>query len=398
MVLFAALVVGVPGARAGAATINADRTKITTLERLIAAQGAKVQSLVTQSNAVAAQLAGIKARIAQSRSLLNREHRQMSKAEIGLRQLAAADYVGQASGEAPALASLANSADATSMISKQEYLGVANGRISQAIANLQSLQHQAADTASALQVQEVTVTATLAQATAANQVAENALNQENAALGKLTSNELAMVIAANARAQAAQAKAAESALANQQQSTAAQSPAPVPVTVSVPATPGAYAYPLRAVVGLAPERIDQGVDFQGYGPIYAVGDGVVISTYNSGWPGGTFIAYRLTDGPANGLVVYAAEDIYPRVQVGQTVNAQTVIGQIYEGSDGIETGWAHPSGDGLTMAGATGQYDGGNSTAFGYSFSRLLSSLGGSGGILQGNSVSGSLPSGWPQF
>ena len=96
-----------------------------------------------------------------------------------------------------------------------------------------------------------------------------------------------------------------------------------------PASPGTYANPLRAIGGLNPERIDQGVDFSGFGPIYAIGDGVVLSTVNGGWPGGTFIAYRLTDGPANGLTVYFAEDIQPAVSVGQTVNANTVLGTAY---------------------------------------------------------------------
>ena len=93
----------------------------------------------------------------------------------------------------------------------------------------------------------------------------------------------------------------------------------------------------------SPERIDQGVDYSGFGPIYAIGDGVVLSTVGGGWPGGTFIAYQLTDGPASGLVVYAAEDIEPSVQVGATVNSGTVLGQMYAGPDGIETGWADGS-------------------------------------------------------
>ena len=397
-ILSASLVLGSFVSVADGASPDSGQTKISQLESQIASQGARVQSLVTRSNTIAYQLAGIRAKIARNRALLVFDHRQMSRAEDGLRSLAVADYVGQAGGNAPALETLNNSADAASAMAKQEYLGAANGRISQAIANLQNLQHQVVATTGVLQAQAITVASTLSQATTANQAAENALNQENLALGKLTSSELAKVIAANARAQAAKEKAAEVSLASQQQSAAVQSAAQAPVTVSVGVTPGSYANPLRGVSGLSPERIDQGVDYQGFGPIYAIGDGVVISTYNGGWPGGTFIAYRLVDGPAQGLVVYAAEDIYPRVQVGQSVNSQTVIGEIYEGPDGIETGWAYPAGDGLTMAGASGQYGGENSSAFGYNFSQFLGTLGASGGILQGGSASGSLPSGWPQF
>lgn len=383
---------------AGASKINVDRTKIKRLEQQITAQGSHVQALVSQSNAVAAELASIRAKIASNRARLAVDHQKMVKAQQGLRKLAVADYVSQSSGDSASIAAFANSANAASLTTKQEYLGVVDGRIKQAIANLQAVQHETQVTTTLLQTQETQVSATLVQSTSANQEAQNALNQENASLGQLSGNLLTLVSEANAKAQAAKEKASEAALASQQQTSVQQNPPPAPSTVSANVTPGTYANPLRSVGGLAPERIDQGVDFQGFGPIYAVGDGVVISTYNGGWPGGTFISYRLVDGPASGLVVYAAEDIYPKVQVGQSVNAHTVIGQIYEGPDGIETGWAEPAGNGTTMASGSGEFGGGNSTAFGYNFSRLLSSLGAPGGILQNNPPYGSLPNGWPQF
>jgi hypothetical protein len=144
-------------------------------------------------------------------------------------------------------------------------------------------------------------------------------------------------------------------------------------------------------------RFDQGVDYQGFGKIYAVGDGVVLSTIGSGWPGGTFIAYRLTDGPARGLVVYAAEDIEPNVQVGEAVTSTTVLGHVYAGPDGIETGWADGSALPNTMARTYGQYNGENSTAFGYNFSQLLQSLGAPAGVPT-SPPSGALPASWPRW
>jgi hypothetical protein len=174
-------------------------------------------------------------------------------------------------------------------------------------------------------------------------------------------------------------------------------PPPPPLNLP-PAKPGSYANPLRGIGGINPERIDQGVDFSGYGPIYSVGDGVVLSTSVPGWPGGTYIAVQLTDGPANGLVVYEAEDIAPAVSVGMTVNANTVLGTVYEGPSGIEVGWGDPNAIGNTMARTYGQYHGGNSTAFGANFSQLLQSLGGPGGILQNSPPTGSLPGNWPQW
>jgi len=54
---------------------------------------------------------------------------------------------------------------------------------------------------------------------------------------------------------------------------------------------------------LVPERIDQGVDFSGSGPVYALGDGIVTNAiaYSPGWGGG-WITYQLSDGPDAGLV------------------------------------------------------------------------------------------------
>ena len=151
------------------------------------------------------------------------------------------------------------------------------------------------------------------------------------------------------------------------------------------------------MVALTPERVDQGVDYAGFGPIYAIGNGVVLTTSVPGWPGGTFIVYRLTDGPAAGLVVYVAEDINPSVQAGASVTSNTVLGQIYAGPDGIETGWADPSALGNTMARTYGQFNGSNSSAFGANFSQLLQSLGAPGGIMAG-SPNGQLPTSWPRW
>ena len=214
----------------------------------------------------------------------------------------------------------------------------------------------------------------------------------------MNGNLLALVNAANARADKEREAEEEQAIATaaQERASAAAAAAASQSITNHPA-PGSYENPLRDVRGLSAERIDQGVDYGGYGPIYAVGDGTVISTYNGGWPGGTFISYKLSDGPAQGLVVYAAEDIDPSVQVGQSVTADTVIGQMYEGPEGIETGWADGSGDGTTMAADAGQYEGWNSTAFGVNFDQLLTSLGAPGGQAQSSGY-GNVPSGWPSW
>ena len=165
---------------------------------------------------------------------------------------------------------------------------------------------------------------------------------------------------------------------------------------------GGYQNPLRAVAGLRAGRIDQGVDYAGAGPVYAVGDGVVTSTTNSGWPGGAFIAYRLTDGPAAGRYVYVAENVVPEVAVGQQVTPSTVLGILVDASPDMETGWAAPPGLGNAAAGAAGQWTAATDrqsipTAYGENFSQLMAALGAPPGI-GGAAPTGSLPAGWPTW
>jgi murein DD-endopeptidase MepM/ murein hydrolase activator NlpD len=244
--------------------------------------------------------------------------------------------------------------------------------------------------------------ATLRQLAGARDAANSAIASDQAMLKHVNGNLKSLLAAAQAAHEAAQ-RAAERRLATAppQASPPPQQPPSSPVAPPPPnvtPSPGTYTNPLRAVSALSSERIDQGVDYSGFGPIYAIGNGVVLSTVNGGWPGGTFIAYRLTDGPAAGLVVYAAEDIQPSVQVGATVTANTVLGQVYAGPTGIETGWADPSADGDTMARTYQQYSGGNSTAFGFNFSQLLQSTGAPGGVLETNPPTGLLPPSWPRW
>jgi hypothetical protein len=161
-----------------------------------------------------------------------------------------------------------------------------------------------------------------------------------------------------------------------------------------------YLNPLRNVGDLVLERVDQGVDFSGTGPVYALGDGIVTSVTGEagGWPGGGWITYQLTNGPGQGLIVYVAEDITPSVQAGQYVTPSTVLGDMFEGGDGIETGWAALNGEAaseLTEAAATG-----NAYAFptasGINFDKLLQSLGVPPAPNFGQPAYGYLPANYP--
>ncbi len=154
--------------------------------------------------------------------------------------------------------------------------------------------------------------------------------------------------------------------------------------------PGGYVNPL-AKANVTSERIDQGVDYSGSGPLEAIGDGKVtyVGTTNTGWPG-AYIEYRLSDGPDSGRYVYYAEDVTPAqgLHVGQKVNAGQVIATIYNGSSGIEIGWGAGVGtESYAMQhGQWGGSDDANSVATpaGKNFSALIASLGGPPGKVEG--------------
>ncbi len=385
------------------ADAKSDQAQITELGQRIAQDGSRVQQLVVSYDRAQAHQAAVEAQLAAVQAHLAADRRAEDRGNRRLRQLALTSYM-SGSDEDAAL-SIFDSGDTASQMGKQEYIQVASDSLNNAVdaVNIDKQKTQSAETQ--LRSAQAQADADVHKLADARQAAQGALTNDDALLAQARGNLQALLAAAAkqyeaaalaqeeamaARA-AAQAKAAQAA-----QASAAQASAPV--TVAFHPSPGSYADPLRSVNALTPERIDQGVDYSGYGPIYAIGDGVVLSTVNGGWPGGTFICYRLSDGPASGLVVYAAEDIDPQVTVGQSVSSATVLGTMYEGPEGIETGWADPSGDGNSMANDAGQFSGANSTAFGANFSQLLTSLGAPPGIAQNDPPTGSLPPGWPAW
>jgi murein DD-endopeptidase MepM/ murein hydrolase activator NlpD len=414
-----------------AASVGSDRAQIATLEQQIAAEGARVKSLVSRYDEVQARIGALDSQIHGDQARLAVDSRTESAATDALRRVAIEAYVSGVGMDSPTLMLFSDTASINTTLEQENYLGAVNGKLNDALTTLRLDQETTQAARSALRSEQARAEETLRQLATAHDAANAAIASDEAMLSRVSGNLRSVLAAASARHQAAQ-RAAERALvaaassqplplppraapsppslsaAPSPSTTApARSPAPPPSQLPSPPTvpspepspsPGGYANPLRAVTALSAERIDQGVDYSGFGPIYAIGNGVVLSTVNAGWPGGTFIAYRLTDGPANGLVVYAAEDIEPTVQVGATVTSSTVLGQIYAGPDGIETGWADSSASGDTMARTYGQFDGSNSTAFGENFSRFLQSVGAPGGVLQSNPSTGVLPGSWPHW
>ena len=161
-----------------------------------------------------------------------------------------------------------------------------------------------------------------------------------------------------------------------------------------------YCNPYRDVAGLTPERIDQGVDYGGSGSIYALGPGTIdlFSNRNDpGWPGSTFVSYKVSAGPASGKIIYLAEniDLDPALHAGSFVYSGTVLGTLVHASPDSESGW------GVEGAGYTAEhscYTEGCMTALGVNFNELLVCLKAPSGTTgQGGCCTSAAgwPSGW---
>jgi|GEM_PF-2136872 len=158
-----------------------------------------------------------------------------------------------------------------------------------------------------------------------------------------------------------------------------------------------YKDPFHGAKVLA-NRVDGGVDY-GFSkptPVYAIGEGTVVvhDDYNSGWSG-SFVAYKLSAGPAKGSIVYVAEGckLNGGINIGSHVTSKTVVCTGQTGGYSIETGWAADPSTGFV-----GDYEKGNgyagadsgcATVYGKNFSDLMKALGAPPGIDHGGSATG---------
>jgi murein DD-endopeptidase MepM/ murein hydrolase activator NlpD len=121
--------------------------------------------------------------------------------------------------------------------------------------------------------------------------------------------------------------------------------------------------------GLTVGRIDEGVDFAGSGPLYAMDSGTITGVYDSGWPGGVYINLKTDTGPN----VYYAENIAPAVKQGQRVKAGQLIGHARGQYPFIEIGWS-TAREGSPVA--QSHYKEGQQTTEGKDFAALLGTFG----------------------
>jgi hypothetical protein len=181
---------------------------------------------------------------------------------------------------------------------------------------------------------------------------------------------------------------------------------------STSALTGSCANPIRDVKGLIPLRVDQGVDYEGTGPVYPICDSTIYLVEpdgSAGWPGdGSFIAYKVNGNSVDGkslpadTVVYFAEDCVAvaGLHSGQTVTTQQPICNQNEGGTNIETGWTKTTILTSALGGTDPCWNGGSATNYGQNFSALLKALGAPPGDLTRSSgvCTTPLPAGWPTW
>ena len=127
--------------------------------------------------------------------------------------------------------------------------------------------------------------------------------------------------------------------------------------------------------GWSVSRTDMGVDYVPIRrePVVAIGDAKIIgSSTHSGWPGGSFLWYRLLDGNHAGEIVYVAEHLTKLAPAGATVPAGQRIATALPGYPWTEWGWATPAGDPRAFP----CYREGMETNSGREMARFLDSLG----------------------
>ncbi len=275
-----------PSGPAGA-DAKSDQAEISALGQRIAQDGTKVQQLVASYDQAQLRQAAVTAQLATVHARLTADRRDEARADGVLRRLALNNYMSGASDDS-ALA-LFDAGNTNAQESKQEYMRLASANLNNAIDTVNVDKQKTQSAEARLQSAQVQAEADVQKLAEARQAAQSALTSDNALLTQVQGNLQALLAAAAAQRAAAEQQEekemAAKAAAEQAAQAAQSTPVSHPATVAFSPTPGSYADPLRAVRGLTPERIDQGVDYSGFGPIYAIGDGVVLSTANSGWPG-----------------------------------------------------------------------------------------------------------------
>ncbi|MCU1466170.1 MAG: hypothetical protein JWM72_2098, partial [Actinomycetia bacterium] len=274
------------------ASVASDQAAIAQIQQQIAADGARAQDLVSRFNDVQAHVNALEAQIAQDEKLVSAALRDETAAMSAMRRVAIKAYTTGTGMGSPTLEMLSSTSDINRTLERNHYLGAVGSKWEDALTALRLSQARTRDAEGGLRADQSQAKKTLGDLTSARDAATAAIAAGEAKLARVNGN-LRSLLAADAKKRAAQNAAAERALA-----AAVSAPSPQPLVSTVPSiapsptfgptqpptvgppppTPhpsssGGYANPLRAIQVLTPERIDQGVDYAGFGSLYAIGNG-----------------------------------------------------------------------------------------------------------------------------
>jgi len=259
-------------ATANAQTVESAKAQAAAVAARLNSLGAQASRLLQNYDKAQASLLQVNQEIKTTQSQIAQSQSEVTSLKSALAKEAINDYM--TGGNLTSLYVLFND-NPTQATVRQEFLNTVTNSQTDLIAShqaaLQSL-HLEQASLNTLQQRAVTV---LNQTTVAKNSALITIGQEKAQLDSVDAS-IASLVAQQQAALAQQAAARARQIITDSQSNSS----------GTPSSTSGYANPLRAIGGLRSERVDQGVDYSGYGPIYAIGSGVVLSVFNGGWPGG----------------------------------------------------------------------------------------------------------------
>jgi len=214
------------------ASVGSDQTQIAQLQQQIAAQGARVESLVGHYDEVQARVSALDTQIADSQALLATDHRAETDASQVLQRMAVDAYV-SAGLNSTTLMLFSGTSSITTTFEHSDYLGAVNGKWNAELTTLRLNQARTQEAGNALRSEQAQANTTLRQLTTARNAANAAIASDETILSRVKGN-LGSILAAATQRRQAQQLAAERRLAA---AAAAAAPAPSPLAQPPSAAP-----------------------------------------------------------------------------------------------------------------------------------------------------------------
>src|SRR5437868_7333022 len=207
-----------------AAASAGDQAQIAELRQRIAAQGARVKSLVSRYNDVQAEVTLLDALVARDESVLLLDERAEMATKLALRRVAIQAYITNSGMDAATLALLASNATITTTLSQNQYLDAVNNQLGDALRALRRAQARTELARSDVRSKQARAKASLRDLAKAREAASSAIASDEAILRRVSGDVRSVLVAADDQRRAAQ-QASERALAAPLSSPTSKAPA-----------------------------------------------------------------------------------------------------------------------------------------------------------------------------